>query len=68
MIGYATGCKTRASRHFAMAFITLLIGKFAIRLTARRRAGRHFAEVDSMLHHANLARRLPAVNRLAARS
>jgi len=32
-----------------MALLTSLIGKFAIRLTAKHLAGRHFAEVDFML-------------------
>jgi hypothetical protein len=35
-----------------MAFLTLLIGKFAIRLTANHFAERHFTEVDSMLRGA----------------
>jgi hypothetical protein len=35
-----------------MAFLTLMIGKFAIRLTAKHRAGRHFAEVDFILRQA----------------
>jgi hypothetical protein len=42
-----------------MAFLTLLIGKFAIRLIAKHRAGQHFAASQFYVTPGSLARRLP---------
>jgi hypothetical protein len=51
-----------------MAFLTLLIGKFAMWLTANHFAGRHFAKVDSMLRGATWQEDYRPISRLSVAS